>query len=331
MSIVDHTNKLKKILLPIEKPLENIENRFKEIICSENSVIQEMIDYLFKMKGKRIRPALIFIASKIWDSNKITTIVDIALSVELIHMATLIHDDVNDHSYIRRGMTTYNMKWGNSASVLFGDFLFSNAYLILNRIGNHEIIKNLSITTSQICEGEIIQNLHEKNFDMDIDKYLKIIKLKTASLIAESCRIGAIISEYDEEKIKLLYEFGLNLGMAFQIFDDYLDFKGESELMGKPVLSDILNGYCTLPLIHLFNCTNNKDKNDLVQLIDGYAKNNDLKKINDILDENQSLVYTLETANFYIKKSQDILYDLNDPMLKQYLIDITEFITNRQY
>ncbi|MDH5681764.1 MAG: polyprenyl synthetase family protein, partial [Spirochaetota bacterium] len=258
-------------------------------------------------------------------------IIDLGLSIELIHIATLIHDDVNDRSELRRGVDTYNKKWGNSSSVLFGDFLFCRAFVILAQMGNLQIIQNLSKTTSEICEGEIMQSFLKKNYEISIDKYFQIIRYKTASLIAESCRVGAIITDQDKETQECLYRFGLNLGMAFQIYDDFLDFHGNEELLGKPVLNDVVNGYITLPLIHLFNQKENGNREQIYNEIEEMQRDNNLHAIIELLEKSGSLDYSLNKAKSYVNQAQKELEPLNNDKLKNSLLEVAQFIINREF
>ncbi len=324
-------NLLDKIISPIRSYLDQMESRFKEYVVSENPVIQEMIDYVFEKKGKRLRPALVFISANLDQDSNPQNIIDLSLCIELIHIATLVHDDVNDKSDLRRGIDTYNKKWGNTASVLFGDFLFARAFVILSQLGNLKIIQNLSKTTSEICEGEIMQNFLKTDYGITIDQYLKIIRYKTASLIAESCRLGAIITDQNVKVQDLLYRFGLNLGMAFQIYDDYLDFKGDQEKLGKPVLNDIMNGYITLPMIHLFNQFSNGDREKVYGLIEKDREANNLDHINSLLEEHQSLEYSLNMANDYVYKAISILEDIESRNLRKSLRQVADFIIQREY
>ncbi len=327
----NQSNLLDKIISPIKSSLDQMESRFKEYVVSENPVIQEMIDYVFAKKGKRLRPALVFISANINQDSKSQNIIDLALCIELIHIATLVHDDVNDKSDLRRGIETYNKKWGSTASVLFGDFLFARAFVILSQLGNLTIIQNLSKTTSEICEGEIMQNFLKTDYEITIDQYSQIIRYKTASLIAESCRIGAIITDQSVKVQDALYRFGLNLGMAFQIYDDYLDFKGDQSKLGKPVLNDIMNGYITLPMIHLFNQFSNGDREKVYKLIEEDRKANNLDHIKSLLKEYQCLEYSLNMANDYIYKAIDILDDMENDELRQSLRQVANFIIQRDY
>lgn len=324
--------KLDKILQPIQSSLDQLENRFIHHIKSDNDLMQNMINYVFEKKGKMLRPSLVFITSKIWEVEDKTKLIDLALSIELIHIATLVHDDVNDKSGLRRGIETFNAKWGNTSSILFGDFLFSKAFTIVSSLENIDVIKNLSQTTSEICEGEIMQSFFKKNYEISLEKYNKIISNKTASLIAESCRIGGTLLSYSKDKMDILNNYGFNLGMAFQVYDDYLDFYGEKEVMGKPVMSDVLNGYMTLPIIHLFDSYNSEnEKEDLLRELEYLKSSNDLEKIIGMLQEKDSLKYTLERAKYYIEEAKKNISSLKDMDLKNTLEQIANFVVDREY
>ncbi len=315
----------------LKEPIKKIDSRFREHVQSENPVIQEMIDYVFAKKGKRLRPTLVFITSTIWDSDNPTALIDLALCIELVHIATLVHDDVIDSSDLRRGIETYNKKWGKTASVLFGDFLFSRAFTILSKLGNLEVIHNLAKTTSEICEGEVMQSLLKDGFNISIEKYIKIIQYKTASLIAESCRIGVTLSRMDKELEEQLYQFGLNIGMAFQIYDDYLDFHGKEEVIGKPILNDLANGYVTLPIIHLLDQASNGNRDQFITEILKGGDNINPQFLKSQLEKYHSLEYTLAAADKHIQNALDQLEKIKNPEIKLYLSEVAQYIIKREF
>lgn len=293
--------------------------------------MKEMIDYTFVKKGKQLRPALVFFTSQNFQEGEIqkennSNIVDLALSIEMIHMATLIHDDVNDVSELRRGILTYNKKWEHPNPVLYGDFLFSRAFVILAQLGNLEVIQNLSKTTSQICQGEILQNLNTENHDVSVEEYINIISLKTASLIAESCRISSVLMRKKTFLQEQLYRFGYNLGLAFQIFDDYLDFTGEASVMGKDPFKDLMNSSLSLPMVHFISKKGDEAKKELQR----YREKKDRKEIQGLLQE--SLDFALSVAKQYIVKAQEELERIPDThsQLKTVLEQISEFVVLRK-
>ena len=324
---------LKSVLKPIFRPLEELEVYFFNSINSEDKPIQDMINYVFHKKGKLLRPSLVFLCSRIWKSSYYKEIIHLALSIEMIHIATLIHDDVNDRSELRRGIKTYHQKWGASASVLFGDFLFSHAFIILARLGNLKVIENLSETTSWICNGEIKQNFLTKKGlseeEINIDVYLDIVKKKTACLIGESCRISSVFTGESEEFKECLYQFGINLGMAFQIYDDYLDFQGDMNILGKPTLKDLDNNYLTLPMIYRLDEWSG-DRTDFYNYLKEYSQKKDgQKELQRFFKE--SLKKTLDLAKFYRDRAVMDLQLIKDEDLRNRLEEVAHFVIRREY
>lgn len=230
-------------------PAESIRSRMKELLISDNPGIDSILDYLTESSGKMIRPRLVSIAASM-SAHDPVVVTDIAVAVELIHLASLVHDDVIDHALIRRGRESLNSRWGNHASVLTGDYLFATAFNLINKHGMQDIMENITLTIRTMCAGEIKQMSLNGNLDVTEAQYLEKIYGKTACLFASSCKVGALVSSMPSQSVYALEQFGLCLGYAYQILDDLLDFLSDSILMGKPVGTDLPEGNITLPVIY---------------------------------------------------------------------------------
>lgn len=231
-------------------PAELINQRMREVLACDNPEIDQIIAYLLEGSGKMLRPRLVFLSASM-NPHDTLLISDIAVAVELVHMASLIHDDVIDQSDLRRGRESLNSRWGNQASVLTGDYLFAAAYSLINQHKQQQIIDLLSQTIQIMCAGEIKQMSLAHKLDISQEEYLEKSHGKTACLFAFCCKVGALASAMPEEGVKALENFGLCLGYAYQIIDDLLDFLSDSSVLGKPCGSDLLEGNITLPLIYV--------------------------------------------------------------------------------
>lgn len=229
-------------------PTELINTRMKEVLVSNNSEIDSILAYLTENNGKMIRPRLVTIAASMGACIP-KVVIDIAVAVELIHLASLIHDDVIDHAMIRRGRESLNSRWGNHASILTGDYLFASAFYLINVHGKQDVMENITSTIRTMCAGEIKQMSLAGNLDITEDQYYLKNYGKTACLFASSCKVGALAGSMSSQAVNALDQFGLYLGHAYQILDDILDYVSDSSLLGKPVGTDLKEGNITLPII----------------------------------------------------------------------------------
>ena len=245
---------LTEITAPIQKDLNRVEQTIAQSLKTDNLFIQQMVDYLSHSTGKRIRPALAILSAK-YCGNLPDEAITLGAALEMIHVATLIHDDIIDNSAVRRKQKTLNFKWGNEVSVLMGDYVFASSFYLMAKSLPKPVLSTLADTTNTICRGEISETFHRFNAGLTEAQYFEVIKEKTASLFAASCQTGAMLAEGDEGDVENLYRFGMGIGMAFQVIDDTLDFTGKQAKVGKPVMSDLREGKLTLPVIHcLDNC-----------------------------------------------------------------------------
>jgi len=284
---------------------------------SEVALINQVSSYIINAGGKRIRPLLVVLMSRALGYQGINHHV-MAVVIELIHTATLIHDDIVDESEVRRGTETPNQVWGNAASVLVGDFIYSRAFEIMVEPNSMEIMKVLSKATNAIAEGEVLQLLNIGNKELNEADYLKVIEKKTACLFQAATQIAAIISDSDSSIENQMKSFGLNLGNAFQIVDDVLDYQSNEELLGKRIGDDLSEGKMTLPLIHSLS---NSSKVTNKKLRDIISSNNieEIDKVLEIFQETGSIDYTINRAKEISEKAKQCLVNLNESAYKNAL------------
>jgi len=291
----------------IRTDLNAVENLLKEIGGSSNPLIAEVNKYLFQKEGKRIRPALLILCSKLGGYRGTDHVFWSAL-VEIIHTASLIHDDIVDNSFLRRGRDTVHAKWGPNITVLLGDFLYIQSIALALRTKNHAIIDILADVTVRMIEGELIEYSITGKPELSEDLYLEILDKKTAQLFSASCRIGGVLAGSLPEEEQRLCEFGRNLGLSFQIIDDLLDFTGDEATLGKPILSDFREGRITLPLIHALRRTKGQARVKLLHLIHNRkTEKNAGKKILAHIVSLGALDYAYQRAAAFSQKAKDIL------------------------
>ncbi len=250
----------------MDQKISLVENVIKSRLESDVNLIHEMVNHHLNSGGKRIRALLTLGCSNLCKYLNGSRDINLAACVELIHSATLLHDDVIDMSSIRRGKKTANKIWGNQSSILVGDYLLSRCFEIMVEDDDHEILKLLSSTSSEIAQGEVLQLQHKGEVDMLEEIYLKIINSKTAALFAAATKVGAIIANKSKKEKDALESYGKNLGMAFQIADDALDYLSTKNIFGKEIGKDFYEGKTTLPLIIIFQRGNTEERNFLIEI-----------------------------------------------------------------
>lgn len=242
-------DKLKTLLKPVESDMSAFDSRLGSVLTGDSPLISSIAKHLMRGRGKHIRPAILFLSSRAAEYFTDQTI-NGSLAIELIHTATLLHDDVVDNADIRRGMETVNFKWTNLISVLMGDYLFAKAFRLMVATGSIELVDAISRATERVSIGELRQVEETSNFDLSEEEYLKIIADKTASLFSVSCATGPILSGQNGNIRDRYAFFGEKIGVAFQIADDLLDYVGDVRTTGKEPGNDVVNGKVTLPLIY---------------------------------------------------------------------------------
>ena len=316
----------------VEHKLELVEDKIKNKLKSDVSLVEKMTTYNLSTGGKRLRALITLGSAKLCGYSKGGRDVNLAACVELIHAATLMHDDVLDNGEIRRGKKTPRSIWGNNASILVGDYLLSRCFEMMVEDGNIEVLKLLSSTSSKIAQGEILQLQHQGEVDMLEETYLKIIYAKTAELFAAATKVGAILSDMKTKEKEALEFYGRNLGLTFQIADDTLDYNSELKLFGKKIGKDFYEGKITLPIILLFQKANLKEKESLKGIF--------LKDSRDEIDFNYTLSFIkqyeiikecYQKANHYINLASNSLSIFKDCNERNILENLTSFSLTRDF
>ena len=324
-------SKVYEIREPISKEMEIFENKFSKLMLSDVPLLNRITHYIIKRKGKQMRPMLIFLCSKLLSSGKVNEKVYRGASViELIHTATLIHDDVVDESNKRRGFFSINAIWKNKIAVLVGDFLLSKGMLLCIDNKDYDILDVISESVKQMSEGELLQIEKAKKLDIDEETYFEIIKKKTASLISSCCKIAAVSVNSPSSEIKKIAKIGMHIGIAFQIKDDLFDYGKKT--IGKPRGIDIKQKKITLPLIYTLNNINKSEKRWLIKSLKKNKKNKALiNQIISLVKERGGLDYAIQIMNKYHKLSLDDLETFKDSSYKDSLKKMVNYVINRNY
>lgn len=318
---------LKRLYTFINSDLELIEKALEDTIQAENPVLKEASMHLLQAGGKRIRPVFVLLSAKFGDYN-IDKIKNAAVALELIHTASLVHDDVIDNAELRRGAPTVKSKWDNRIAMYTGDYIFARAVELMTSIKKIEAHQVLSKTMVELCIGEIEQIKDKYDWDQNLRTYLRRIKRKTAILIAVSCQLGAIVSEAPVHIQRQLYRFGYNVGMAFQITDDILDFTGTEKELGKPAGSDLQQGNITLPALYALR--NEAIRKEIIDTFDMTNEQN-MKHIISLVKDSGGIEYSKEISERYLRKANDILKELPNCKEKTVLLNIAKYIGKRKF
>lgn len=309
--------------------LKNVEAQFKKDLESDVYLIRKVGEYVLASGGKRIRPMLLLLSAKLCGYTG-DRHVPLASVIEFIHTATLLHDDVVDSATLRRGNASANEVWGNEASVLVGDFLFSKSFSLMVQAGDLRVLKVLSDATTIIAEGEVLQLLCTSDLDMTLERYIEVVKSKTAVLLSAACEAGAILGKATPEQELALRDFGMDLGIAFQLMDDTLDYTASEEQFGKEIGHDLEEGKITLPLIHtLRNCTD--EERDVITAVveKDVLEPGDFEAVFTLVHRYGGIQYTSEVAGEYVSRCKEHLKAFPDSTEKSALIDIADYVISR--
>ena len=316
----------------VEDKLMLTEEKIKTKLISDVELVQKMTDYHMKTGGKRLRALLTLGAAKLCGYTKGSRDVNLAACVELIHSATLMHDDVIDEGVVRRGKETLNRVWNNHSSVLVGDYLLSRCFEMMVEDGNIEVLKLLSSTSSKIAQGEVLQLQHKGEVDMLEETYLKIISAKTAELFAAATKVGAILSNSNKKEKDALEFYGRNLGLTFQIADDTLDYNAELKLFGKKIGQDFFEGKITLPIILLYQKLEIEEKNNLINMFGKDTRDkDDLDKTIASINKHKIINECYQKAQHYINLASNSLSVFEDTKEKEILKNLTTFSLSRSF
>ena len=325
-------NSYSNLLTSVEDKLVLVEEKISSKLTSKVELINNMADYHLKTGGKRLRALLTLESAKLCGYRKGGRDINLAACVELIHAATLMHDDVIDNAEIRRGKKTLNTIWGNQSSILVGDYLLSRCFEMMVEDGNLEVLKLLSSTSSEIAQGEILQLQHKGEIDMLEETYLKIISSKTASLFAAATKVGAILADRNLKYKEALEFYGKNLGLTFQIADDTLDYNSELISFGKKIGNDFFEGKITLPIILLYQKISNLDKVKLKSFFDKEERGNDeLDYVLDLIKRNNVIDDCYKKADHFINLAFNSLSVFEESKEKEILKNLTSFSIERNF
>ena len=321
---------IEQVLKFYDEDLKEVEANLKENLKSHAPMIAQVGNHLLISGGKRLRPLLVILSSRFCRYEGEADIY-LASIVEFIHTASLLHDDVIDSAEIRRGKPVANSIWGNEASILVGDYLYSKALKLAVGLKNQRIMDTLSEATTTMSEGQIIELLKINDPDITEEEYLKMVEAKTAVLISACCRVGAIISGVEKKVEESLANFGLNLGMAFQLADDILDYRADELKLGKTLGKDLDEAKITLPLIHLLKRGKTEEVTGVKEIIrtNGF-KPKDLEFILMLMNKYDSLGFCLYRAKEYLRKAKESIGIFEDTPLKEALFAVADYVINRE-
>jgi len=316
----------------VEEKLVLVEEKIKTKLSSKVELVDEMTKYHLKTGGKRIRALVTLGSAKLCGYSKGVRDINLAACVELIHAATLMHDDVIDNGKIRRGKQTLNSIWGNQSSILVGDYLLSRCFELMVEDGDKEVLKLLSSTSAEISQGEVLQLQHKSEIDMLEETYLKIISSKTASLFAAATKVGSMLSG-KENKIKEALEFyGKNIGLTFQIADDTLDYNSKLKLFGKEIGNDFYEGKITLPIILLYQNAKSDEKIEIKEFFEKNERSEaEFKKVLTMIKKYGIINQCHKKAEYFINLASNSLSIFKESKEKEIFKNLTSFSLERTF
>lgn len=319
--------KLKMMYSFLNSDINIIEKKLEETIQADSFLLRQASLHTLQAGGKRIRPIFVLLAAK-FGRYDIEMIKNVAVALELIHMASLVHDDVIDDAELRRGKPTIKTMWGNRVAMYTGDYIFALSLELMTNINKPEAHKILANTIVEVCIGEIKQIKDKYRFDQNFRDYLRRIKRKTALLIATSCQLGAIAADVPESLHKKLYQFGYFVGMSFQIIDDILDFTSTENALGKPAGGDLLQGNITAPA--LFAMEDVRIRNEIEKVNENMG-HNEISEIISLIKQSGAIEKSMALSDLYLDKALEILEEFPVNRAKRTLQDIAKFIGKRKF
>ncbi|UMR32903.1 MULTISPECIES: octaprenyl diphosphate synthase [unclassified Massilia] len=329
MSAATQTSTQNNITSTIAADMDAVNVVIRQRLHSEVALVNQIAEYIISAGGKRIRPVLVLLVANAY-AYKGEAHHELAAVVEFIHTATLLHDDVVDESSMRRGRQTANALFGNAASVLVGDFLYSRSFQMMVSLNNMRVMQILSDATNVIAEGEVLQLLNMHDPDVSRERYLQVIRSKTAKLFEAAAELGALVAGANDAQIAAAGEYGRSLGTAFQLIDDVLDYAGDAAEIGKNVGDDLREGKPTLPLIYLMENGTSEQR----ELVRSCIENGDEQHFDTILaavTSSGALDYTRREAEVAAQRAIDAIADLPDSQYKQSLLQLAHFAVDRKH
>lgn len=322
------------IYRPIEAEMGRLDTFLREEFQAGEPFIHELLEHVAGFGGKRLRPALLFLCTRLVGGEVSDEAVRIAGVIEMVHTATLVHDDLLDGAQIRRRVDTVHERWGERPSILIGDFIYSRAFHLSTTVPG--MAEALSEATNRICAGELLQNASRFNSQLSEDAYFEIIRKKTAVLHALACELGGVFAGLDDANSKALGGVGMDLGMAFQVVDDCLDYAGEETIVGKSLGTDLRQGKLTLPLIYLRDSLDESDSAWLQEALSGPMEESVEARIHEMVRDSGVLARSFERAQAFVQSARDALdgvcaldVEVSDPV-RQSLNLAADFVTSRE-
>lgn len=318
---------LSAIYAPVQRELSQLHDLLERELQADDPFVGDLVRHVLSTRGKMIRPALVCLSAQAGGGAGEARFW-LAEAVELIHIASLIHDDIIDESEVRRGVATVNVQWGNQIAVLLGDYLFAKAFDLLSRIRHPEVAPTLAAATVKMSQAEIMQIKYGGEPHEDENVYFQIIAGKTAHLFSAACRAGGLVAS-NPTAADQLGIFGLQWGMAFQITDDALDLTSREDTLGKPIYSDIQSGTMTLPVIRALREATAEDRARLTSLLGGAPRDGQMEEVRGLLQRYGALEYALDVAGRYAQRAGEALAVLPPSPAKDSLLALTEFVVVR--
>lgn len=319
---------LSTLVAPVQVDFERLKAEMAAHLHSQAELIDQVAKYVFGAGGKYLRPLSLLICARACGCRD-ERVLALAVAIEYIHVATLLHDDVVDRSQLRRGQPCVHTQWGNETAVLVGDFLYSRAFQLLLQTGDLKCMQVIANTTNLLAEGEALQLFNRYSLAVSENDYLKIIQAKTAMLFSAAAQLGGILAGVEETTEKALADYGLYLGTAFQIMDDILDYEGNSAVLGKATFQDLQEGKVTLPLIHAFQCSSEFDKKRLQENLSPLKQPN-IPFVQALIQQHHSLDYAKAVAQTQIETAINRLQVLPESEFKQAAIDLAWYAIQRK-
>lgn len=320
---------MEQVLQMLDSEMSLVEKQFKHDLDSEVLLIRKVGEYVLASGGKRMRPMLVLLAARLtgYQGDKH---IGVASVVEFIHTATLLHDDVVDSADLRRGEASANSVWGNEASVLVGDFLFSKSFSLMVRTGSLAILQALSDATTMMAEGEVLQLISTCDLDLTEERYMQVVRDKTAVLIAAACRCGGVLSGVDESQEQALSDFGMHLGIAFQFMDDALDYVADQAEFGKNCGQDLEEGKMTLPLIETLRKCTSEEREMVADVVEKeLLSDEDLDAVTQLIHSYNGIDYTRVRAKDLIEKAKGCLDVFEASEAKSALYVLADYVVSR--
>ena len=322
-------NTIKEIKKPIQQEMLLFEKKFKDSLNSKVPLLDKILHYIVKRKGKQMRPMFVFLSGKLFGEINESSFRAASL-IELLHTATLVHDDVIDDANMRRGFFSINALWKNKIAVLVGDYLLSKGLLMSLENEEYDLLQIVSKAVKEMSEGELLQIEKARKLDIEEDVYFEIIRQKTATLIAACCACGAVTAKQDKETVERMRKFGELIGIAFQMKDDLFDYYNE-DVIGKPTGIDIKEQKMTLPLIYTLRNCDRKQKKFIIQTVKNHNTNSDrVSKVLEIVKKSGGINYTVEKMKSYQEEALRLLKTFDDNESRKSLELLVNFVIERK-